>query len=167
MTRRGFLRDECGAAGTEFALILPLLIILMFVGSEASFFALTQHRLTEGVRNGARYASRLPIDKVCSGASEVLADPELAEIKLLTRTGQLADAAARATVKDWDDSEVTVDVACESFVSTGIYEKLGAAGPMVTVRATNVPYPSLFNLLGGLSAQVSLNAKSNSVVIAL
>jgi Flp pilus assembly protein TadG len=169
-----FLQDDGGSASTEFALVLPLMILLLFVGSEAGHFVWTQHKLTEAVRNGARYASRLQIDNLCDGGSSTLADPELSDVKRLTRTGQLASSTATPVVPGWTDAQVDVVVTCDGFVSTGIYGDLdsdgdgtGEAGPVVTVSASGVTYPSLFNLLGGLSRSVTLTAKSNAPVIAL
>jgi Flp pilus assembly protein TadG len=167
MIPRRFLRDTSGSASTEFALMVPFLVALLFFGSEAGHFVWTQHKLVEAVRDGARYASRLKIDDVCDEENSVLADPELADVILLTRTGQLGSTNAAPVVPGWTDAQVGVTVACESFVSTGIYEALGAPGPVVTVSATNVPYPSLFNALGGLTSGVALNARSSAAVIAL
>lgn len=167
MSRPRFLSDESGASATEFALILPLLILLLFTGSEAGHFVWTQHKLTEGVRNGVRYASRLPIDTVCNGPNSVLADPALTNIKLITRTGQIASTTANATVPGWTAGQVSVTVSCEAFVDTGIYTDLNAAGPIVTVQATNVPYPSLFKMLGNLPGTIRLNAKASTAVIGI
>jgi len=167
MNRFRFLSDTRAAASVEFALIVPLLVIILFTGSEAGHFVWTQHKLAEAVRDGARYASRLQINKVCDGSSSVLADPELAQVKLLTRTGQLTSTTIRPVVPGWTDAQVDVTVSCESFVDTGIYSDLGAAGPVVTVRATGVTYPSLFNALGGLTSGISLSSRSSAPVIAL
>jgi hypothetical protein len=167
MILRRYLAESRGSAATEFAMILPMLIIVLFVGSEAGHFVWTQHKLTEAVRNGARYAARLEVTKVCDGPTAVLANPELANIRLLTRTGQLASNQARSVVPGWTDAQVDVEVSCESFVDTGIYYDLGAAGPIVTVRAANVAYPYLFGALGGLGGQIALNARSNAAVIGL
>ena len=167
MILRRFLAESRGSSATEFALILPLLILVLFGGSEAGHFVWTQHKLTEAVRNGARYAARLEIGKVCNGPTQVLANPELANIVLLTRTGQLASTAARPVVPGWTAAQVEVTVSCRSFVDTGIYQDLGAAGPIVTVRAANVQYPFLFGALGGLGGPISLNARSSGAVIGL
>lgn len=167
MSRCRVLANQCGAAATEFALILPMLIVVLFTGSEGGHFVWSQHKLTEAVRNGARFASRLPVDRVCNGPSSILANPELANIRLLTRTGQLNNAQARSVVPGWTDTQVTVTVSCERFVDTGIYRDLGAAGPVVTVAATNVTYPMLFGALGGLGGPIALNARSSAAVIGL
>ncbi len=167
MILRLFLANTRATASVEFALLVPMLIILLFGGTEAGHFVWSQHKLAEAVRDGARYAARLPIDTVCDGSTEVLADPQLADVKLITRTGQLDDAAARPVVPGWTDAQVTVTVSCESFVDTGIYNDLGAAGPIVTVSANNVTYPSMFNALGGLSRSVSLNAFAHAAVIGI
>lgn len=176
---RTFLLDQTGASATEFALLLPLLIILLFGGSESAHFVWTQHKLAEAVRDGARYASRLQIDKVCDGPTDVLTNgdhpEEHAQVILITRTGQLANPSALAVVPRWTSGQVSVAVNCESFVvdpevdgGQGIYTDLGTRGPVVTVSAANVPYPSLFNGLGGgLSGLVNLNAKSSAAVIGL
>ena len=161
------LAEERATAATEFALILPMLIIVLFSGSEAGHFIWTQHKLTEAVRDGARYASRLPISRVCNGASSSLSSTDLATIRLLTRTGQLANSTARAVVPGWADSQVEVTISCRSYVATGIYQDLGAAGPIVTVRAANVNYPYLFGTLGAVGGSIALNAKSSAAVIGL
>ncbi len=167
MIVRRFLDDTRAVAATEFVLLLPMLIVLLFVGTEAGHFVWSQHKLVEAVRDGARYASRLQIDKVCDGPTEVLAGADLAAVKLITRTGQLSNPAAMPAVPGWIEAEVDVDVVCESFVDTGIYTDLNAAGPIVTVRASGVGYPSLFNRLGGFPPSISLSAKSSAAVIGI
>lgn len=162
-----FFTETKGAAATEFALLLPMLLIVLFTGSEAGHFVWTQHKLTEAVRNGARYAARFEIDNVCNGSTAVLAGADLTNVQLLTRTGQLANAAARSVVPGWTDAQIDVTVSCESYVDTGIYTDLNGAGPIVTVRAANVAYPYLFGLLGGIGGNISLNAESSTAVIGI
>jgi hypothetical protein len=78
-------------------------------------------------------------------------------------------------VPGWTAAQVTVTVNCDSFVNTGIYSDLGDndangtndAGPVVTVAASGVSYPSLFNGLAGLSGGISLSAESNAAVIGI
>lgn len=167
---RRFALGASGSAGAEFALILPMLVILLFGGAEAGHFVWTQHKLTEAVRDGARYASRLPVagtDGVCNGTTVNLSTEQLDNIKLITRTGQLASTTAKSVVPRWSAAQVTVTVSCQAFVNTGIYSDLGEAGPMVTVAASGVAYPTLFNGLAGLGTGITLSAKSNAAVIGI
>lgn len=160
------LADERGAAAAEMALMVPLLVLLIFGAFEAGHFVWTQHKLVEAVRDGARFASRLQINDVCPD----LASERVDEIKLLTRTGQLANDAARAKVVGWTDDQVSVEIACNAagFVNTGMYRELGGDnGPVVTVSAVNVAYPSLFNGLGIIGSSIRLTATSNAPVIGL
>jgi Flp pilus assembly protein TadG len=158
------------SASVEFALIVPMLVILLFGGAEAGHFVWTQHKLVEAVRDGARYASRLPVngaDGVCVGATEQLSTDAEDRIKLVTRTGQLANSGAQPVVPGWTDAQVTVAVTCQAFVNTGIYADLGENGPVVTVAASGVSYPTLFGGLAWLGSGISLSAKSNAAVIGI
>ncbi|MFC3174035.1 TadE/TadG family type IV pilus assembly protein [Novosphingobium bradum] len=158
-----------GNAGAELALILPLLLVLLFAGLEAGNFIWTQHKLVEAVRDGARYASRLDLADFCPAFAPAVQD----RIKLITRTGQLADAAARPVVPGWTADMVTVTVTCDAFVKTGIYADMsdGTKGPIVVVAAANVPYSSLFHVLGAIEPDrtrpVLMGARSSAAVIGL
>lgn len=165
MSGPGILLDRSGAAAFEMALILPLVLMLLFGGFEAGNFIWTQHKLTEAVRNGTRYASRLAVEDYCGpGGSGGAA---IANIKLVTRTGQLVDATATPHVPGWSSDQVAVDVDCNSFVDTGIYTDLGEAGPIVTVEAQGVAYPSLFGRLGVIDPSITMTAKSSAAVTGL
>ncbi len=171
MNLRRFLNDQHGSPSTEFAMLLPMLVVLLFVGTEAGHFVWTQHKLAEAVRDGARFASRLQIDKVCDGPTDVLTNgdhpAEYDDLRLLTRTGQVANSAINPVVPGWTAAQVRVTVDCQAFVDTGIYTDLRDRGPIITVAASNVTYPSMFNLLGRLSGSVQLNAKSSAAVIGI
>lgn len=163
MIGQGILHARSGVAAFELALLLPLALILLFGGFEAGHFIWTQHKLTEAVRNGARYASRLPVEDLCGDAAATA----VGNIKRVTRTGQLANASARPHIPGWTDGQVSVTIACEGFVDTGIYSDLGTAGPLVTVEAEGVPYPSLFGTLGVIDPDITMTARSSAAVIGL
>jgi Flp pilus assembly protein TadG len=186
MTRRPallarFARQTQATASVEFALMVPMLIIMMFGGLEFGHLVWTQHKLADAVRDGARYASRLPVHEVCDGSNSIIAGTAYEDdVKLVTLTGQLAtrDALTDPTywraVRGWTAAQVIVNVDCEKFtadadptVPTGIYTDLGAPGPIVTVVATNVAYPSLYNGFAGISGAIRLSARSNAAVIGL
>lgn len=164
---RPFLSTSTATASVEFALMLPLLVALLFGSMEAGHFVWTQHKLVEAVRDGARFASRLQVDHVCSGANSIISTADTNTVKLLTRTGQLANTSAAPVVPGWTAAQVSVQVNCETYVNTGIYTDYGDKGPIVTVAATGVTYPALFGGLAVLTRNISLTAKSNAVVIGL
>ncbi len=62
--------DESGAAIIEFALVLPILLLLVAGCFEIARALLVHHAMTEGVRGGARYLARVP-DPVCLPACSV------------------------------------------------------------------------------------------------
>ena len=171
MTSRHFLLCPRGSASVEFALMLPLLLILLFGGIEAGHFVWTQHKLAEAVRDGARYGARLPLTELCDGATEVMSDEIRDNIVLMTRTGQVANASAPPKVPGWTEDQVVVRPNCGAYVSTGFYAgyaaDFGAGGPVVSVAATNVAYPSMVNALGIIDPVARLSAHSNSPGIGL
>lgn len=171
MMRRSLAGDS-GTASVEFALVLPLLLILLFGGMEAGHFVWTQHKLAEAVRDGARYAARLPITELCNGTTRVMTSDTENRIKLMTRTGQVANSNAPPKVPGWTDAEVVVEPNCGQFVTTGFYAAYaadygGAGGPVIAVSATGVAYPSMFNGLGIINPTASLTASSISPGIGL
>lgn len=166
-----FLRDDSGSPSVEFALILPAMLVLMFGGMEAGHFAWTQHKLVKAVREGARYASRLPVEQYCAGATAQFDTDAETNIKAVTVTGSLPAAGGEASgppaVPGLTPAKVTVTPVCVAFVDTGIYSELGNAGPIVTVAASGVPYPSLFEQLGVIDGSFTLAARSSAAVIGL
>ena len=72
MTRfSGLLRGESGTAAAELALCLPMVMALMFGSFEAGNYMLTEHKVIKGVRDGARYAARLPFANFDCATGEV------------------------------------------------------------------------------------------------
>ena len=169
MIPRRVFSDQSGAAAAEMALMVPLLLTLMFGGFEAGHFVWSQHKITEAVRDGARFAARMDISELCDGGTETMSTATEDQIKLLTRTGQIASTTAIPKVPGWTASQVTVTLDCDSasFVDTGIYTHLGDRGPIVTVAAVNVDYPSFFQQLGIIDSTFKLSASSNAPVIGL
>jgi Flp pilus assembly protein TadG len=163
MMRRFFL-DRRGTAGAEMALVLPFLLVLMFGSFEAGHFFWTEHKLVKAVRDGARYASRLNVGDLCNGATANMSSDTEHNIKLITTTGQLADDDARPLVPGWTADEVQVTISCQSFLNTGIYTDLGAAGPIVTVSTGTVAYPSFFQQLGVIDSTFNMGAKASAAV---
>ena len=148
-------------------MLLPLMILLLFGGFEGGHFIWTQHKLVEAVRNGARYAGRLEVTKVCDGGASIVTAAQIDEIKLLTRTGQLQNPAMHPLIPGWTNDQIAVSITCGAFVDTGIYDELGEAGPVAVVAASGVPYPSLFGGLGIFDPGIRMNARASAPVIGL
>ncbi|AOL93191.1 TadE/TadG family type IV pilus assembly protein [Porphyrobacter sp. LM 6] len=154
-------RSRRGTAAAELALILPMLLALMFGAMEAGHFFWTQHKIVKSVRDGARFASRLDVTRLCANDATLLT-----EIRNVTATGQLAGGAP-PKVPGWTPATVNVTISCGSFVDTGIYTDLGGRGPLVTVSSGAVEYPSLFEALGFLTSDLRLSARSSTAVMGI
>lgn len=156
--------SEKASAATEFALTLPMMLILLFGGMEAGHFVWTQQKLAEAVRDGARYAARIPMNAVCEGATEVMSQSTRDDIILLTRTGQVQNSGASPKVPGWGAAQVTVEPNCDNtaFMDTGLYAEYavdypGAKGPVMVVSANDVAYPWMFGMLGSILSGISGN----------
>lgn len=158
---RRFTRNRVGTAATEFALTLPLMLALIFGSMEAGHFFWTQHKIVKSVRDGARFASRLDIGRLCAGDATLLA-----EIRNVTATGQLA-AGGTPKVPGWDPADVVATPDCLKFVDTGIYADLGTQGPLITVDSGPVAYPSILSGLGFIDDTINLSAKSSAAVMGI
>jgi hypothetical protein len=155
-----------GAAAAEMALMLPLLVLLLFGGSELGYYFYCEHQVVKGVRDGARYGSRQSFVALnCNGGgpSTVPADIE-SSIKEITRTGRVS--GGRSRVPGWDNGDITVTVTCPTTViDTGIYNGADNA-PQINVVA-NVSYPSLFDGVGLVDSSYTLNASQQSAVMGI
>src|SRR5690348_6628430 len=74
MSRLPFLRDQSASAAVEMALVTPLLLALLFGSVELGNFFMSEHALEKQVRDGARYAARLPLAAAYSCPNVVFAD---------------------------------------------------------------------------------------------
>ena len=117
------------------------------------------------MREGARYASRLPVEDLCEGANVVMSSDIEGNIQNVTATGTLDGQTAK--VPGWNPEDVEVTVGCQDFVATGMYTGLGEAGPMITVASGTVNYPSMFESLGFIDSSFQLSARSSSAVMGI
>jgi Flp pilus assembly protein TadG len=156
-----FIRNRAGTAAAEFVLVLPMMLALLFGSMEAGHFFWTQHKIVKSVRDGARFASRLDVTRLCAGDATLLT-----EIRNVTATGQFAGGGT-AKVPGWNPANVNVAVSCGSFVATGIYSDLGDEGPLVTVSSGAVQYPSILGSLGFINHTRNLSARSSAAVVGI
>jgi len=168
--------DIIGSAAVEMALVTPLLLTLMFGSFELGNYFLDEHVVTKAVRDGARYAARLPISNFScpSGSSSGSLLGNSTQIKNVTRTGK-ADGTGTPRLITWTDTNtITITVGCKPVASyPGIYTGLPGDVPVVTVAAT-VPYTTLFSRLGWQigrkttgSSTLNLNAQSQAAVMGI
>jgi len=156
---RAFKRHQGGAAAAEMALVLPLLLIIMFGGFEAGHYFYTEQKIIKAVREGARYAGRLPFDQfTCSTANRE------ADIQEVTRTGLLSGGTP--LISGWENDDITVTVGCDATATSGIFTSLAGGARIVTVSAT-ADYPSLFEALGFIDSTASVNASAQAVVMGI
>ena len=171
------LRGETGSAAVEMALVTPLLLTLMFGSFELGNYFLDEHVVTKAVRDGARYAARLPVTEYYSGNS-CSAGPysgtKLSAIQNVTRTGRSDNTGTPRLITWTDASTISVSVACKPVATyPGIYTGLPGDVPVVTVIAS-VPYNTVFSRLGwqigrktASSTTLNLNAQSQAAVIGI
>ncbi|MFA7586171.1 MAG: TadE/TadG family type IV pilus assembly protein [Novosphingobium sp.] len=157
---RLFVVDQRGAAAAEMALILPLLLALLFTGLEGAHYLYAEHQVVKGVRDGARYAGRLPFTSFTCGS--LVNSSDITAVQNVTRTGLPTGGNAR--VRGWVNTHVTVGASCTA-LDTGIYQDMTNA-PRVEVSAT-VPYISLFGMLTGFDVDVSLHAAQQAAVMGI
>ncbi len=155
---RALLPDQSGAAASELALMLPLMLLIMFGGFEAGHYFYNEHKIVKAAREGARYAGRLPFSAYdCSSGTTSRAS----EIQTVTRTGTAGGTVPR--ISNWSaNNDVTVTVACTTGVG-GIFSGKADGAPIVTVSA-EAAYPSLFGSLGVMNGTAKVRASAQAVV---
>jgi len=145
---RNIHNDQCGAALIEMTVVLPVLLAIGLGVIEFGNAIYSNHLITNGVRDGARYAAGRPADCACD-----------ADIKNIAMKGVLSGGTYR--VLWWNDpvTEIFVDrlnVPNDNGFGVKLYRGPDLV-PIVTVTAT-VPYQQL-----GFLAFLGLNAPTLSV----
>ena len=135
---RRWLCSETGSSATEFALVLPLLALLLFGFMEVGRLIWSYSIVASSVRDASRFASRLSMN--CGGFSD---GADVARVQRLTRTGTV-DTGGTPLIKNWtSDASVTVAITCvdnSAFTYSGRFDGLPDI-PRVAVTAA-APYPS-------------------------
>lgn len=173
MPERNFWIEEWGAAAAEMALILPLLLILMFGGMEASYYFWNEHRVVKAVRDGARYAGRMPFGAFQCGGGDLVDNAAvtnstiLGYIKNVTRTGTV-DGSGAPVIDDFTDAQISVvSLPCDTATTKkGIFSDADDGAFRVRVIA-NASYEPLFSQLGFSTFSLGLRASSEAVVMGL
>ena len=164
---RQLARCSRGAAAAEMALVLPILLILLFGSVEAGTMFMSHHAIEKGVRDGARYAARVPLGTQTDDGCVLAGDTTTQEqIKRVTRTGN-PDEGETSRLYFWtDDDTVTLSISCTTdaaWSTDGVYADFDDGAPVITVSAS-VPYPGLFGWLPFVGDGVNLTARSQAAV---
>ncbi|MDF2639910.1 MAG: pilus assembly protein TadE [Novosphingobium lindaniclasticum] len=157
---RSLRTDRSGAAAAEMALLLPLALVLIFGAMEGGWYMVCEHRVVKGVRDAARYASRLDFSNYTCPSTF---SGNGTAVKNLARTGKLTGGTP--TVPGWTDAQVTIAVTCSPGAG-GLYSVVSGNAPKVKISA-QVPYPSLFGTLGFGATSRTLGASAQSPVAGL
>ena len=133
-------QDDDGAALVEFGLLLPSLLVFLALSVEGGRTFWSYQTTVTGVRDAARYLSRVVPANVCeNGGSTAGWDAKLTEIVRTTQDGQSLFPQAVSI------DAVTSALSCQS----GGFR--GGPAAVATVTATlqiGYPFSGLFNLAG-------------------
>ncbi len=176
---QSFLVRRDGAAAAEMALILPILLVLMFGSIELGNLFLDQHALSKQVRDGARFASRLPLSSTYSCPTDVFEDSTpTADAKILnvTKNGVVEGAGKpRWDTTYWarnctgQTTTLQVTYRCvdrDAAGLEGIYT--GLEGDLAVVKVTGrLKYRSLLAPVGINAVNTCLTAEAEAAVIGL
>lgn len=153
---RRFLRDETGAQLLEFAIVLPLMLLIFGVIIEGARLMWSYQAVVSGVRDATRYLARIAPRDLCSTGGSVGSYASL----LTTIVGSASDGGTILP------SGVTVTAVVPSLsCPTGTFRSDEA--PIVTVRAdveVTFPFAGLFEFAGGSRPTLDTSVSDQSRV---
>ena len=150
---RRFAADRRAGPAAEFALILPLAILLLFSAVEAARLVYDYHTVTKSLRKAVRYLSRIPITCNSPGqqtVTTVFTTQELTNAENLALTGKVDNPPTDFLIGYWTNINMAsaLEVECKTNTPTdfaGLYEGLPLI-PMIKLR-TAVSFPLLHGTL--------------------
>lgn len=138
---RAFLVDESGVALIEFAIVLPMMLLVFAVIIEGSRMMMSYQTAIDGVRDATRYLARIVQPSICTTGGSVSGYAP----KLLTIVQQ------GVTGKSLFPSGITITSVTPSYTcSASVYR--GGKAPVAQVTANlslTFPFSGLFTLAGG------------------
>ena len=157
------VRDQTGAALAEAVVTVPVLLVLFLGVYEFSWVFYQQQLIEIGIRDAARYLSRISIGNPCSQTSFV------ANAQNLATTGSI-DASTPSRVCTgstcWGAGQVTISCAQSSdpgsyLLPDGSY----STGPYIITVTTSFPDPSLgfFSFLGLTPPNISFTHSERNI----
>ena len=136
-----FLADEDGVALVEFAITLPMMMLVFAVIIEGSRMMLSYESAINGVRDATRYLARITAPDICTTGGSVAGEAT----KLKTLIVQ-ASSGASIFVSDVTIGTVTPTYRCVS----GTYRGGSVPVAQVTAQLTiTFPFAGIFTFVGG------------------
>ena len=160
-------RDCSGAAAVETVLIMPLAILLLVLGIESGHYLYSEHQVVKGVRDAARFASRLPFSTYNCTAPTAEADlsttnanwQKIANIAVYGNVTQATPKRLWTWSAAPGDGEVVIRYACVANGSD-IYAATGFAPQIAVIGKPD--YPSLFSTMTGFTGSMRLYARQQA-----
>ena len=150
---RRFGRNGSGAAGVEFGLVLPLLVLLSFGVVEMGRMLWHHEIITKGVRNGVRYLTRVPVTCTSAGSGGTFSTADTDAAINLVKTGDTTSGGT-PILEAYDSATFDIEVNCVDAAGLGLSGGIGlvqSATYLPIVRMTaEVPYSDLFIGMLGL-----------------
>jgi Flp pilus assembly protein TadG len=151
---KGLAWSRNGTAAVEFAMVLPLVLMLLFAGIEIGRLLTDFHAVNKSVRDAARYLARVELNcpgvapssgplasYIANGADETIA-------RNLAMTGAADNPAASTDylLRYWTDTS-TVSTTVNCIANTGQYEGVFLDMPLVPQITMTAAVP--FNFMWG------------------
>lgn len=156
---RRFLRDSTGAALVEFAILLPMLLVVFAVIVDGGRLMWSYQTAAAGVRDAARYLARATPSNVCSGSRSVAS--LTARLEGIVRNSIDGNALFPSGITI---NSVTPSLTCV----TGTYRVSPAPVAQVTARLTvTFPLGDLFSLFDESLGTVTTTITDQSRVFGL
>ncbi|HXV26320.1 MAG TPA: TadE family protein [Alphaproteobacteria bacterium] len=135
---------QAGAAGVEFGIVLPLLVILTFGAIEMGRVVWHHEIVTKGVRDGVRYLTRVPVSCPGPGAGS-FSPTEITRAENLVKSGD--PTGGTPIINAYNSATFTVTVDCRVAADLGLSG--GTYLPVVQMNA-EVPFEGYFLGIIGL-----------------
>ena len=137
-----FLRNEDGVALIEFAVVLPMMLLVFAVIIEGSRMMLSYESAINGVRDATRYLARTAPSDLCTTHASVASYST--QLKSLVTQG--------VSAKSVFPPNVTIGAVTPSYTCSIVTTYRGGAVPVAQVTAVitvTFPFSGLFTLVGG------------------
>lgn len=153
---RRLLRDESGAALVEFAILLPMLLLLFAVIIEGGRLMWSYQSVAAGVRDAARYLARVAPSDICSQGGSVIG--YTADLEAIVRNSIDGDSLFPPGISV---TAVTPGLIC---VAGGFRVSPTPVAQVTASLTVTFPFAGLFGLSGGSLGTVTTTITDQSRV---